>query len=60
MADGGRGAGLGLVVGALVVVVAIIGVFVVSGGLHTSKTVDVNIHAPTVSAPSAPASGGGK
>ena len=34
------------IVGALVVVVAIIGVFMFSNGFHTSKSVDVNIHAP--------------
>lgn len=50
---GGGGAGLGIVVGGLVVVVAIIGVLMFSNGFHTSKTVDVNIHAP--SAPSVPA-----
>jgi hypothetical protein len=57
MADGGGGggAGLGIVVGALVVAVAIIGVFLVSNGLHTSKSVDVNIHAPSMAAPAAPA-----
>jgi hypothetical protein len=56
MADGGGGggAGLGVVVGALVVVVAIIGVFMFSNGFHTSKSVDVNIHAPSMSAPAAP------
>jgi|HubBroStandDraft_6_1064221.scaffolds.fasta_scaffold123620_3 hypothetical protein len=55
MADGGGGgAGMGVIVGALVVVVAVIGVFVFANGFHTSKSVDVNIHAPTVSAPAAP------
>jgi hypothetical protein len=55
MADGGGGggAGLGVIVGGLVVVVAVIGVLMFSNGFHTSKSVDVNIHAP--SAPSAPA-----
>ena len=55
MADGGGGggAGLGVVVGGLVVVVAIIGAVMFSNGFHTSKTVDVNIHAP--SAPAVPA-----
>jgi hypothetical protein len=57
MADGGGGggAGMGVIVGALVVVVAIIGVFMFSNGFHTSKNVDVNVHAPTMSAPAAPA-----
>jgi hypothetical protein len=64
MADGdggGGGAGMGVIVGALVVVVAIIGVFMFSNGFHTSKTMDVNIHAPSMSAPAAPvAPSGGK
>jgi hypothetical protein len=55
MADGGGGgAGMGVIVGALVVVVAVIGVFVFANGFHTTKSVDVNIHAPTMSAPAAP------
>jgi hypothetical protein len=55
MADGGGGgAGMGVIVGALVVVVAVIGVVVFANGFHTSKSVDVNIHAPSVSAPAAP------
>jgi hypothetical protein len=56
MADGGGGggAGLGVIVGALVVVIAIIGVVTFSNGFHTSKTVDVNIHAPAAPAVPAP------
>jgi hypothetical protein len=56
MADGsGGGAGMGVIVGALVVVVAIIGVVVFGGNLTSTKSVDVNVHAPAISAPSAPA-----
>jgi hypothetical protein len=58
MADnsgGGGGAGIGVIVGGLVVAVAIIGFLVVNGGgLNASKHVDVNIKAPSISAPSAP------
>lgn len=58
MADNssGGGAGMGLIVGALVVIVAVIGIVMYTGGnFGGSKTVDVNIKAPTVSAPAAPA-----
>ena len=54
MADGsgGGGAGMGVIVGALVVVVAIIGVMMFTGGnFGGAKHVDVNVHAPPVSAP---------
>ena len=55
MADGsGGGAGMGVIVGALVVVVAIIGVVVFGGNFASNKSVDVNVHAPATSAPSAP------
>ncbi len=46
---------MGIIVGALVVVVAIIGVMVFGGNLTSTKNVDVNVHAPAMSAPSAPA-----
>jgi len=53
--SGGGGAGMGLIVGALVVVVAIIGFFVYQGGsFGSSKTFNVNVKAPSVSAPAAP------
>ena len=46
---------MGIVVGALVVVVAVIGVIMFAGGnFGGTKHVDVSVHAP-VSAPSAPA-----
>jgi hypothetical protein len=56
MADGssGGGVGVGLIVGALVVVVAIIGVVVFGGNFTSTKNVDVNVHAPAISSPSAP------
>jgi hypothetical protein len=53
----GGGMGVGLILGALVVVVAIIGAVVFAGGyVGGSKSVDVNIKTPTLSAPSAPTS----
>ena len=55
MADGsGGGAGLGVIVGALVVVVAIIGFVAFSGNFTSTKNVNVNLHTPDVSAPAAP------
>jgi hypothetical protein len=56
MADGGGGVGVGvgLIVGALVVVVAIIGVAVFAGGnFGATRHMDVNVHAPGLTAPSA-------
>jgi hypothetical protein len=46
------GSGIAFVVGGLVVLVAIIALFVFSGGgfLHQSKSVNLNIKAPDVSA----------
>ena len=60
--SGGGGAGMGVIVGALIVVVVIIGVFMFSNGFHTSKSVDVNVHGPSLPAAAAPAAptGGGK
>ncbi len=58
MADGngGGGAGMGMVVGALVAVVAVIGVVMFTGGnFGQSKTMNVNIKPPPISAPAAPA-----
>ena len=50
------GAGMGLIVGALVVVVAIIGFVIYQGGsFGSSKTVNVNVKPPSISAPAAPA-----
>lgn len=51
MADnGGGGAGMGMIVGALVVVVAIIGVvFFTGGNFGGSKNVNVNLHVPSAS-----------
>lgn len=51
----GGGMGVGLILGALAVV-AIIGAVVFAGGnFGTPKSVDVNVKAPSISAPSAPA-----
>jgi len=48
----GSGAGLGLIVGALVVVVAIIAFVMYSGGsFGTRKSVNINVRAPAMSAP---------
>src|SRR5438874_2631877 len=54
---GGSNAWLAFLVGALVVVVAVIA-FAMYGG-RTSKTVDINVKAPTASAPAAPATPSG-
>jgi hypothetical protein len=48
---------MGMMVGALAVVVVIIGgVVLMGGGLTSHKTIDLNVHAPSmpVSAPAAP------
>ena len=57
MADGsGGGAGLGVIVGGLlVVVVAVVSFLAFSGNFTSTKSIDVNVHAPAMSAPSAPA-----
>lgn len=53
----GNGMGVGLILGALVVVVAIIGAVVFAGGnFGGGKTIDVNVKTPTISAPSTPTS----
>jgi hypothetical protein len=57
MADGNSGGGntfLAFLVGGLIVVVAVLGYFMMSGhgvGSSASKSVDVNISAPKVSPP---------
>ncbi len=59
MADNsnGGGAGMGMIVGALVVIVAVIGIVVYTGcgNFGGTKTMNVNIKPPAVSAPAAPA-----
>lgn len=54
---GGATPFLAFLIGGLIVAVAVIGYFMYSGaGSH--KSVDVNVKAPSVSAPAAPSSGG--
>jgi hypothetical protein len=59
MADGNGGGGnsaLAFIIGGLVVVVAVIGFLMYSGGVGSpSKTVNLNVKAPSISAPAAPA-----
>jgi hypothetical protein len=45
---------LAFVVGALVVVVAVIAYFVFTGGMGHKKTVDINVSAPQLDAPKVP------
>jgi len=56
--ESGGSAGMGMVVGALLVLVLIIGAFLVFGGGNFfgggHKSVDVNINAPSLPSPSAP------
>ncbi|HEY3888273.1 MAG TPA: hypothetical protein VGL73_06840 [Caulobacteraceae bacterium] len=62
MADGNSGGGssaLAFIVGALVIVVAVLGFLVYSGGVGApSKTVNLNIKPPSMSAPAVPAKPG--
>ena len=50
----GGGAGMAFIIGALVVVVAVIAYFVFTGGVSHKKTVDINVSAPQLSAPKVP------
>ena len=58
MADGGGGGntGLGLIVGALLVAVLVIGFLVVNGGGFGAqkKSVDISINTPKIEAPAVP------
>ncbi len=60
MADGGSGGGsgaaMGVVVGALLAVLLVVGGFFVirGGGLTDTKNINLNVHAPSLSAPAAP------
>ena len=45
---------MAFIVGALVVVVAVIAYFVFTGGMSHKKTVDINVSAPQLSAPKVP------
>jgi predicted metalloprotease len=51
---GGGGTGMAFIVGALVVVVAVIAYFVFTGGMTQKKRVDINVSAPQVEAPKVP------
>ena len=51
---GGGGTGMAFIIGALVVVVAVIAYFVFTGGMTQKKTVDINVSAPNVEAPKVP------
>lgn len=52
--SGGGNAGLAFILGALVVVVAVIAFFVFSGGMTQKKKVDVTVSAPQIEAPKVP------
>ena len=54
---GGATPWLAFLVGGLVVVVAVVVYFLYSGGMGQTKTVDVNVSAPEISAPAAPSGG---
>lgn len=54
---GGSTPWLAFLVGALIVVVAVIAYFMYTGNKPATKSVDVNINTPEVSAPAAPSPG---
>lgn len=57
--SGGGNTGMAFIVGAVVVVLAIIAYFVfVRGGATETKKVDVDVNLPEVSAPAVPGTGG--
>ena len=55
---GGSTPWLAFLVGALIVVVAVIAYFMFTGQKAPTKSIDVNVNPPAVSAPAAPSSGG--
>ena len=56
---GGGNTGLAFIVGAIVVVLAVIAYFVFArGGAPETREIDVNVDVPEVSAPSVPGTGG--
>ena len=59
--DGGGGSGfMGVLIGALLVGVLVLGFFVMNGGMHQQRAgLDVKIDAPQIPAPSSNGSGGG-
>ena len=52
--SGGGGAGMAFIIGALVVVVAVIAYFVFTGGVTQKKNVDITVSAPQLDAPKVP------
>lgn len=55
---GGGNTGLAFIVGAVVVVLAIVAYFVFARGGGETKNVDVNVKMPEVQAPAVPGTGG--
>ena len=56
---GGGNTGLAFIVGAIVVVLAVVAWFVFArGGAPDTKQIDVNVDVPEVSAPAVPGTGG--
>lgn len=56
---GGGNTGMAFIIGAVVVVLAIVAYFVfVRGGVSETKNVDVDVKLPEVSAPAVPGTGG--
>lgn len=56
---GGGNTGLAFIVGAIVVVLAVVAWFVFArGGAPETKQIDVNVDVPEVSAPAVPGTGG--
>lgn len=56
---GGGNAGLAFIVGAVVVVLAVVAYFVFArGGAPDTRSVDVNVDVPEISAPAVPGTGG--
>ena len=53
--SGGGNTGMAFIVGAVVVVLAIVAWVVFSGGMNQTKKVDVDVSLPKVEAPSIPA-----
>ena len=52
--SGGGNTGLAFIIGALVVVVAVIAFFVFTGGMTPKKKVDISVSAPQLEAPKVP------
>lgn len=52
--SGGGGAGMAFIVGALVVIVAVMAFFMFTGGFSQKKSVDINVSAPQLDAPKVP------